>query len=107
MAKVYITEYARATQDSRANIPSAEEPPLATQVLDTSGGVQVSAFFNKETRMIRVHTDGICSVVVGTAPTATTGNSRMAANQTEYFGVPRPLSDAAASLYKISAITNT
>lgn len=107
MAKVYVTEYARATQDSRANIPSAEEPPLATQVLDTTAGVIASNFFNKETRMIRVHTDGICSVVVGTAPVATTSNSRMAANQTEYFGIPRPAPDASASLYKISAITNT
>jgi hypothetical protein len=38
-----------------------------------------------------VHTDSICSVLVDLVtnnPTATTADERLAANQTEYFGIP-------------------
>lgn len=101
MAKVYISEYARYAVGSNGLIAAVEGPPLAVQVLDTSGGVQQSSAFNAETRVIRVHTDGIVSVLMGTNPTATTSSERMAANQTEYFGTPRGQS------YKLSAITNT
>ena len=37
--------------------------------------------------MIRVHCDAICSISIGNSPVATTTNKRLAANQTEYFGV--------------------
>lgn len=101
MAKVYITEYARQALDARGLVMAPEEPPLATQVLDTTAGVQQSAAFNAETRFVRIHTDGIISYLFGTNPTATTGNARMAANQTEYFGTIR------GGTHKVSAITNT
>ena len=107
MAKVYISEYARGTLGSRGTIYSAEEPAVATQVIDTGGGAIASAVFNKETRYIRVHTDGIMSYRFGTAPVAVTTDSRMAANQTEYFGVPPASVDAANEGYKIGCITNT
>ena len=37
--------------------------------------------------MIRVHCDVACSISVGANPTATGADVRLAANQTEYFGV--------------------
>lgn len=101
MAKVYIGEYARQALDARGLVMAPEGPPLATQVLDTTSGVQTSAVFNAETRFIRVHTDGIISYLIGTAPTAAVTNERMAANQTEYFGTVR------GGTQKFSAITNT
>ena len=101
MAKVYIGEYARQALDARGLVMAPEGPPIATQVLDTTAGVQQSSAFNAETRFIRVHTDGIISYLIGTNPTASTSNERMAANQTEYFGVINGTSQ------KISCITNT
>lgn len=109
MSKVYINEYARIGLTERGWVQAPEEPAVATQVLDTSGGVQVSAAFNKETRFIRVHTDGIISFKFGAAPTAAITDARMGAGATEYFGVPQSSSDPSATTegLKISAITNT
>lgn len=106
MAKVYISEYARVAMDGKSSVPSAEEPPVATQVLDTAG-THLSAVFNAETRLIRVHTDGIISYRIAAAPTAVTTDPRMAANQTEYFGVPRAAAAAANEGYKIDVVANT
>jgi hypothetical protein len=51
--------------------------------------------------MVRIHTDAICSISFGTAPTATATNRRLAANQTEYFGVPL------GGSYKVAVISNS
>lgn len=101
MAKLYIAEYDRMCQLPNAGPQCPEEPPLAEQVLDFSGGVQVSAFFQQTTKCIRLNTDATCSVLFGQAPTAATSNQRFAANQTEYKGVKT------GGQYKVSVISNT
>lgn len=101
MAVLYITEYAGLMPSpvgGQGQIPM--EPPLANQTV-AIGTVLSSSAFNAGTRLIRIHADAICSVLIGTAPTATTSTGRMAANQTEYRGVPP------TGTYKISVITNT
>lgn len=102
MAKVYISEYARMTLDNRGLLSAAEEPALATQVLDTTG-THLSAAFNAGTRFVRLHTDAIVSVkfATGSDPTATTSHPRMAANQTEYFGIP------VSGSTKVDVVANT
>lgn len=101
MAVVYITEYAQLMPSpvgGQAQLPM--EPPLAEQTVAI--GVEAkSAAFNAKTRLVRIHADAICSVLIGTAPTATTSSGRMAANQTEYRGVPM------TGTYKVSVISNT
>jgi DUF917 family protein len=100
MASMYITEYARLGVDSRAGVPAAECPPVASQKVTTSGTTAQSAAFNANTKIIRVHVDAITSIEVGgTNPTATTGSARLAADQTEYFVVKAG--------DKIAGITNT
>lgn len=106
MTKAYISEYARGTLDGRTFIPSAEEPALATQVVDYTAGVAASATLNVKTRFVRVHVDSIASYKFGTAPVAATTDARMAANATEYFGVPNSPLETGSGL-KISFITNT
>lgn len=106
MTKVYVSEYARGVLTSRGPIYSAEEPSIAVTVLDPAG-THITAVFNKETRFVRVHTDGIISYKFGTAPVAATTDARMAANQTEYFGVPPAANDAANEGYKLDVIANT
>ena len=94
MAKVYIAEYVQVDENT------AKEPPLAEQtVVIGVASVQSSNAFNALTRLIRVHTDAICSLAIGSNPTATTNTRRLAANTTEYFG--------AESGQRIAIITNT
>lgn len=100
MAKAYITEYAAFQRIEGYAGPAqiALAPELANQTV-TIGAEAKSSAFNAGTRVIRVHVDAICSIQIATAPTATTSMTRLAADQTEYFGV--------APADKISVITNT
>jgi len=94
MAKLYITEFAES------DINSAKEPPLADQSFTFTGtSTQCSNAFNARTRLVRIHTDAICSIVFAKDPTATADNRRLAINSTEYFSVEGGL--------KVAAITNT
>ena len=89
MATLYVCEYAAlATPHSGGNIQVAQEPPLAEQTVAIGGAsAALPNAFNINTKFIRVATDSICSIAIGPSPTATTSKKRMAANQTEYFGV--------------------
>jgi hypothetical protein len=84
---LYVTEYATiAGLPATANGQVPLEPPIADYVVVIPGN---SPAFQAATRMIRLHCDAICSVLFGPAGTsASTLNQRMAANQTEYHGVP-------------------
>lgn len=103
MTKLYISEYAKMAPGGSHPQMADETSWIADQVVDYSGGATASNALNKNTRLVRLHNDSICSVVSGTAPVATTANRRMAANMTEYFGIP----EGGAGLLKFSAITNT
>lgn len=100
MATLYITEYIDIMH-APGEVQIGVEPEVTTQTVSISGSSASSSAFNGATRFVRVHTDAICSILFGTAPTATASKRRMAANQTEYFGVPQGLS------YKVAVITNT
>lgn len=109
MASLYVTEYQGLGQvdpggleglSFQVTAQSAKGPALAEQKITISGVTAQSAAFNRLTRLIRVHTDVVCSVSVGGAnPAATVSSARLAANQTEYFSV-----DAGD---KIAVITNS
>ena len=102
MATVYITEYAGLMPSpvgGQGQIPL--EPPLAEQTVSIGGSSTASNAFNAQTRLIRIHTDAICSIEIGATPTATATTGRLAANQTEYRGVP------VGASYKIAVITNS
>jgi hypothetical protein len=106
MATLYITEYTDMPIDVNARpLNIMAEPPVAEQTVAIGGASAQSSAFNHATRIIRLHTDAICSVLVGANPTATTSNKRMAANQTEYFALP--YTSQSSSTNKIAVITNT
>jgi hypothetical protein len=90
MAKVYITEYVAMGQEWAGSRPIAavQEPANVDQApITLSATSQQSEPFAGNSRLVRVHTDGVCSFSFGEDPTATTSNRRMGAGQTEYFGV--------------------
>jgi len=105
MTKLYVAEFAEVEIGPAGRVGQfAAQPTLAEQVVDYTAGSAQSSPFNTNTRFVRLHTDAICSVVFGTTTptlTAATTNARMAANQTEYFGVPK------GQAFKVAAITNT
>lgn len=96
MASLYVTEYAGighvdpGYDGSSFLVPAQapKAPPLAEQKIAITGASGQSASFTSKTRLIRVHTDVVCSIAPGgTNPAATTSTGRMAANQTEYYDV--------------------
>lgn len=83
MAKLFITEFASVYQGRMIipQTPGYNQPPLAI-------GTEVDSLaFKETTRVVRVHTDAICSIAFGSSPTASVDTMRLAANQTEYFAV--------------------
>ena len=86
MATLYVTEYGTiAGLPATANGQVPLEPPLADYIVTIPG---TSPAFQPTTRMVRLNCDAVCSVLFGQAPSASTSNGRLAANQTEFRGVP-------------------
>ena len=102
MATLYISEFDGSALPGPGGVPVAPSVPIATQTITISGTSTVCASaFDAKTRLVRLHTDAICSfkfAATGT-PTAVTTEGRMAADQTEYFAV--------SGGAKVAAISNT
>ncbi len=106
MAVLYISEFAELAIGPAGRVGQVpQQPPIVEQAIAEGGSSVQSSAFNASTRIVRLHTDGICAIEFGTNPTAvvagTTGTARMAANQTEYYGVP------VGGLYKVAVIAST
>ncbi len=84
-----ISEYdALAVDVSGHVIAAGVEPPVVEQTPVTIGAVSTqSAAFHQRTRFVRLHCDVACRVAFGVNPTASPTSKRMAAGQTEFFGV--------------------
>lgn len=93
MAVVYISEYSHVASVDSPRGPNGiaaqapQEPALASQTVAITGSTTQSSAFNRDTTLLRVHADAVCSIEIGSNPTATTSSKRLAAGQTEYFGV--------------------
>lgn len=103
MAVLYVTEFANVGTTTQYAQPMqvTAQPNIAEQTVAIGAGSVASSAFNANTRLVKLHTDAICSVKFGTAPTATATTMRMAANESIYFAVP------ANQAYKVAVITNT
>lgn len=101
MAIVYITEFAQPGLAFGYPLSQAAEPALANQTVAIGGASVQSSAVNSNTMILRVHTDAICSVDIGSNPTATATKRRLAANTTEYFQIPTN------QAFKVAVITNT
>jgi len=99
MAFVYITEYAEVPQLNGESLSIGTEPGVAEQQVAIAAGSTQSSAFNAKTKFIRVHTDAIVSIKIGANPTAVNTAHRLAANQTDFYGV--------AQGDKLATITNT
>lgn len=101
MSTLYVSEYADVGR-SGGIIPVGSEPATDQAPVTFTASAGTSAAFKNNTTMVRIHVDGIASILFGTAPTAVANtNKRMTAGQTEYFTVPL------GQGYKVSAVTST
>ena len=91
MSLFYIAEYENCVFDARGeSVLAPEEPAILDQppINFTDGQSHPSQPFNSKTRFVMIHTDAVCSYVVGTGtPQATTSNKRMGVGETRFFGV--------------------
>ncbi len=99
MATLYIAEFSKLYTNPNGVGQMGVTPPLAQQTVAIGGSSLQSGALNAATTAVRLHADAICSVAFGTDPTATATTARMAAGQTEYFGV--------AGGTKVAVITNS
>jgi len=103
MAFLYITEYPDLPGAYATYTPQVvRDPPIVDQApVAIAVGAASSSAFNARTRIVRLHCDVVCSILIGPqgSTVATAANARMAANQTEYrMVIPG---------YVVSVITNT
>lgn len=100
MATLYVSEFAAIAPGGSGGAAQVAGAPLASQTvaIGASSAATTNGFGNG-TRLIRVHTDAICSIAIGPNPTAVATAMRMAAGATEYFSVTPG--------EKIAVITNT
>lgn len=85
MATLYVTEYRGLSSQASEPAQAVHGAPTAEQAIAIPG---TAAALNTNTRIVRLHTDAICSVRISSVgAVATTSSARMIAGQTEYFGV--------------------
>ncbi len=83
-----ITEYAELARDAMgAMIAAGKEPAVATTQVAIGAASAQSPAFSAATQFVRLHADAACRIEFGVNPTAAATSRRMAAGQTEYFGV--------------------
>ena len=90
MAILYIAEFKSLAKDGDGHKVSAPRwAPLAQTAVDYTSGEQ-SHTLQSGTNFVRLSTDAICHYNAGVSgtPAATTSMARMAADQTEFIGVP-------------------
>lgn len=88
MATLYVTEFSAQHTDQGRPVPISYCPAIVRSNNVAIGAAASSLVLNVSTSIVRLHSDAICSIVIGKPPlTATTADARMAQNQTEYFGV--------------------
>lgn len=101
MSLLYISEYTDVGH-APDSVPVAAEPCVDQAPVTFTASAGQSAAFRSNTKLVRIHVDGIASILFGTNPTAVANtNKRMTAGQTEYFYVP------AGQSFKVSAVTST
>ena len=91
MASLYLTEYAQISRGGvgKTAAQAPQEPPIAEQKLAIGATAVLSSTFSTYTRLLRIHADAPCSVLLGGASVVATANSeRVAAGVTEFKGVP-------------------
>lgn len=83
-----ISHYREIARDVLgSSVQAGREPALSTDQVVIGAGSLQSAPFPDNCALIRVHAAVTCRIAIGADPTAAATSPRMAAGQTEFFGV--------------------
>jgi len=85
VAVVNVAEYAVLATNANGGIQIPLGTPLTTYDVAVGSSATAGPILNLTTKMVRMNTDVSC-----TSNNVTATDARMAANQTEYWGVPGP-----------------
>jgi hypothetical protein len=99
--KLWLSEYCSLVTLPNHAGQAPIEPALNEQLLDFTSGVATSNSFQPLTRIVRLNADAPCSLLISADPVASTQNGRLAADRTEFRGVPE------GQGFKLSVISNT
>ena len=88
MATLWITQYTRLAVESTGQTVLVGQEPAKVQTATISGTSNLVTL-QQGTRFVRLNTDTACHVRFDGAD-ASPADERLAANQTEYFGVTGP-----------------
>lgn len=83
MSTLYVTEFGSA-----GRTPLADEPAVRTQTVTFTTSAACALGFQERTRIVRVISPTACHIKFGTAPTATTSDEYLAADQEAWRTVP-------------------
>ena len=101
MAKLHVTELRGLGLAEDGSVLALPADFVTSQAVSFSGTHGESNAFNDATDMLYVVAGGPCSILLGTAPVATTGGCFLASSQAIFISVPP------GAKYKISAVTDT
>lgn len=91
MAKVYITEFARAGRDdsdhSMQTVQLGTAAAVTQVITQTGSSVACTNPFSDNTTMVRISTDTAVNFKFGTTPTATISDAYLPADSVEYFSI--------------------
>jgi hypothetical protein len=90
VAVVNVAEYAVLATNANGGIQIPLGTPLTTYDVAVGSSATAGPILNLTTKMVRMNTDVSCRVRLDTSNNVTATDARMAANQTEYWGVPGP-----------------
>ena len=96
MAKAYISEYRNLVTDESGRVVQVAEEPAVTQAVTYTTSV-ASAAFQDDTRFVGIIADAKAHLLFALIPVADADDPFIAANVTQYYGVPRGRS------YKVAA----
>ena len=105
MASLYLTEYSSISHGGvgKTAMQVPQEPPINEQKLSIGATAVLSSTFSTYTRLVRLHSDAVCSVAFGNASVvATAANQRVAIGVSEYVGIPDK-----GTITNLSVITNS
>lgn len=100
MTTLYITEYSQLSQNPDST-PVCAEPNNAEQTVAIGATSAQSSAFKSNTQFLRLQSDSVCSIALGSNPTAVATAHRVPANVIEIVKIPMN------SGWKIATITNT
>ena len=102
MATLFISEFSSQARDGSSSVlPCAQLPAIVEQTVAIGGASAQSAALQPGTRFVRLSADSVCSVLVGSNPTALLTSMRLSAGAAEYFAV------LPGQSMKVAVIANT